>query len=512
MVSEEDNYKNQPQVVIVGAGPTGLSLALGLSRYKIHTLLIEKNPGISEHSRAPVIHQRTREILEQWGVGANFLKKGIFLDQIEIHEAVKEKILFSFNFNELKDEAHLPGMLIIKQSVTEEILLEAVKESGYCECLFSTELTKITPEKENIALEILSEGSNRELHTLYVVGCDGASSFVRNTLDLSFKGKTYKVRTVLADIEIKDRRDSLSWPRIYNGQREITMGIKIAPSLWRLIHLEAGISKSYKTKKDDISKSEIERWMKDVLGEGEFEVVWASPFQIHRRSSPKFRKGYILLAGDAAHIHSPVGAQGMNAGIQDAHNLAWKLSAVIKGGNPWRLLDSYETERREAVVDKVSSYTDFMTRAFLQAPLFIRKTSFLMLRRALAYSFVRKKILRRISMIHLGYTKSEILGKSRGAAGKRLPNIILYSPQGKSLRLYDLLSLGPVIIRLNSTKKFKEIPVIEIGENSYRDPGGVLKKFSGIDKGYILVRPDLHIAWAGTSSNRLKKVMKRTTG
>lgn len=497
-------------VLIIGGGPTGLSLALGLSKYGIKSLLVEKKADISEHSKAPVVHQRTREIFDQWGIGFSFLSKGNLITCPEVLDVNDGKTLFSLDFNLLKEEANNPGMLILKQSETEKILLNAVLELGNCEVRFSTTAVSIK-ERENIVEVMLVDNEGEQIiKSTYVVGCDGASGFVRESLNLSFPGKTYPVRTVLADVSLNDGRDARAWPRFYNGKNEITLGIKISPGLWRLIHLEQDSDPEKDRKVKDV---EIHEWVKKTLGEGPYQNVWASPFSIHKRSSPRFKVGRVFLAGDAAHIHSPVGGQGMNAGIQDAHNLAWKLAAVLNGGNEWRLLNSYETERKEAVVDKVSGYTDLMTRSFLQAPLLMRNVSFFLLRKILSIPGLREKFLRRTTMINLGYTNSEITDPRIPSAGMRLPNVELRTPDLRKVRLYDLMPIGILILKIGSPEiKFQipeEIPLITIGELDYLDPSGKLKKLSGNKNGFILVRPDMHISWTGTSGNGLIAAVRK---
>lgn len=501
-------------VIIIGGGPTGLSLALGLGKYGIKSILLEKNAEISEHSKAPVIHQRTREIFDQWGIGNKFLAAGNLISQLEVKTSNNEKTLFTLDFNLLQEEAHNPGMLILKQSETEKILLETVSESGLCDLRFSTTAISLKEKEDIVLVKALNNDGEYYLSAKYVIGCDGASGSVREALKLPFPGKTYPVRTVLADVSISDKRNEQTWPRFYNGKGEITVAIKITQNIWRLIHLETG--QDPQKNDEEIKDEEIGRWVQDTLGDGSFKKVWASPFKIHRRSSPRFKVGKVFLAGDAAHIHSPVGGQGMNAGIQDAHNLAWKLAAVINGGNAWRLLDSYETERKEAVVDKVSGYTDLITRSFLQAPLPVRISSFFILRKILSLPVLREKFLRRTTMINLGYSNSEITDPGVRSAGMRLPNVQLFTPDSEKIRIYDLMPLGPFLLQIGNAeiknRLLDHIPSISIGPLNYIDLSEKLKKLLGKSKGFILVRPDMHIAWTGTSVIKLIHAVNKISG
>lgn len=507
---EVNERKRVAPVLIIGGGPTGLSLALGLARYKIRTILIEKNRNISDQSKAPVVHLRTREILEHWGMGEKFLTVGNLVRKLEIKSSDDEKILFSLNFEELEDEAHLPGILIIEQSETEKILLESLKETGLCDIRFDQEAVFIEPKKDEVLVKVTTPQGDENFYGQYVIGCDGASSFVRDSLKMKFEGFTYSVRTVLADIKIEDQRDDLPWPRFYNGRNQVTVGIQIRSGFWRIIHLESGISEEQE-KKQEISPSEVKEWVQQVLGAGEFDLVWASPFKIHRRSTPHFRMGRIFLAGDAAHVHSPVGGQGMNAGIQDSHNLAWKLAAALSEEKNSELLKSYETERKAAVVKKVSGYTDFITKVFLQSPLIVRKASFFILRRVLSVPFLRIKFLRRLTMTNLGYKNSEIHFSSNPPSGMRIPNVKLQSPTGDVVRLYELLPLGFSIVALGKKPIFEDLPVVKIGGfRNYIDNSGLLANLLKNRAGWLLIRPDMHIAWAGNKKKELKKAIENS--
>jgi hypothetical protein len=232
-----------------------------------------------------------------------------------------------------------------------------------------------------------------------------------------------------------------------------------------------------------------------VLGEGPFETVWSSRFRIHRRSAPRFRVGRVLLAGDAARVHSPVGGQGMNGGIQDAHNLAWKLAAVLRGGDEGPLLDSYDQERRSVVVKDTSAYTDFITLVFLQSPALFREAAFFAFRHLLRVGFLRRAFLRRATMIDLDLPSSPLVDESARAAGVRLPNVLLQAVDGTRVRLYDLLPVGQSMLYVG---RWTPAPPIQedrlhIGPDGYADVTGVLSSLTGTEAGIICVRPDLYI-------------------
>ena len=209
----------------------------------------------------------------------------------------------------------------------------------------------------------------RTYHGQYLVGCDGAHSTVRTSLGWELQGKTYPSRVLLADIRIRDERDQLPWPRFAPVREHVLAALRYQAEHWRII----STLKENETEQTALESSAIDQRVNQLFGAGSHEHLWSSVFQIHCRTSPHFRRERVLLAGDAGHINSPAGGQGMNSGIHDAHNLAWKLARVLAGAEAETLLASYEVERREAVIKNVGRYTDFLTRFGLLAPGFVQK-------------------------------------------------------------------------------------------------------------------------------------------
>jgi 2-polyprenyl-6-methoxyphenol hydroxylase-like FAD-dependent oxidoreductase len=499
-------------VAIVGAGPTGLSLALGLARHGIRSVLLEKNPGVSCHSKAPGIHIRTREVFNQWGIEEAFLAAGLLREVIELHSSERGRSsLARIDLSELSGEADRPGILLLEQSETERLLLEAVRETGLCEVRFEAEAVGLEQLPDRVALSVRSPADDYVLEASYLAGCDGAGSFVRDATGLSFEGHTYSLRPLLADVRIEDGRDALEWPRTHNARGGMTTAIRLRPNFWRIIRLEDEAGKA-----DEVPDEEVLARVGEVLGDGPTETVWSSRFRIHRRSAPRFRAGRVLLAGDAAHVHSPVGGQGMNGGIQDAHNLAWKLAGALRGGHADRLLNSYDVERRAVIVENVSRYTDLVTRTFLQTSAPVRAAVFLVFRSLLRLSPVRRLILRRATMIDLHYPPSGLLLSEDVAAGRRLPNPLLSRPDGSTVRLHSLLPVGPSMLDIAQNRPFMaNLPVpfvIRIGPDAYQDRSGLLRRFLDGRDGLILVRPDLHIAWANPSPHDLEGSTARALG
>ncbi len=505
------------QVAIVGAGPVGLALALGLTRHGVQSILLEKNSSTSEYSKAPGIHVRTREVFQQWGVAERFLQAGVLRRAFDLHCVTNaDRPLWSLDFSDLDGEADRPGLLILEQGETEKLLLQAVRETQGCDVRFAAKAVKLTQNPAGAMLTVQQGDEQRMIAAEFVVGCDGASSFVRDALGMPFDGITYSIRPMLSDVRIEDERDALPWPRINNRSSGMTAAIRLRDGLWRIIALESGRGKG-----DEVFEEEVAERAAEVLGPGPLDVVWASRFRIHRRASPRFRIHRVLLAGDAAHVHSPAGGQGMNAGIQDAHNLAWKLAAALQGGDERRLLDSYEIERRAVVVGSISRFTDRLTRAFLLAPAWVRTVAFALLRAAVRVPRLRRRILRRMAMINLDYRTSPLLDRRDRAAGMRLPNPLLTASDATKVRLYDLLPAAAVLLHVtqnfehetySTERSVSGIAVIRIGPCGYRDDAAILRRMLGGGDGWILVRPDAHVAWARTAQDGIGPAISRAIG
>jgi 2-polyprenyl-6-methoxyphenol hydroxylase-like FAD-dependent oxidoreductase len=494
-------------VAIVGAGPVGLALALGLARSGIRSVLLEREPATTEQSKAAGIHVRTREAFRQWGVEDRFLEAGVLRRTLPLHDAAADRgPILSIDFSDLEQEADRPGLLVLEQGTTEALLLDAVRDSGLCDVQFGAEAVGLDARQNLVRLAVRRGDEFSELDAGYVVGCDGASSFVRDALGLPFDGLTYSLRPMLADVRVAGPRDGLPWPRIRNAAGGLTFTFRLRPGVWRVVRLDRGDPTADgevtgdELAGEEVPAEEVAERVDEVLGPGPFEIVWASRFRIHRRASPRFRVGRVLLAGDAAHIHSPAGGLGMNAGVQDAHNLAWKLAAAHRGGDADRLLDSYDVERRAVVAQDVSRYSDFITRAVLQTPRVIRKVGFVLWRWALGIPPLRLAAVRRATMIDLDYPASPLLDPDARAAGVRLPNVAVRGPDGAEVRLYDLLGYDATLIVLGRRPDRAAPPgvgrVVHIGPGGHADPTGYLERLAGGDSGWILVRPDAHVVAA----------------
>ncbi len=433
---------NETPVLIVGGGPVGLALAFALARQNVRSTLFESKSEIDPHSRALAIAPRTLEIFRGWGVYDRFVSEGEFLNKVRVWIAGRPHPAFEMDLSVLKKFTAASGILVLPQNVTERLLLECVKAAGHTEVLFGHRVNRFEQDNEGAWVEVQNSGGEAKSYRgRYLVGCDGAHSTVRQELGWELAGKTYPTRILLADVRIQDERDQLPWPVFAPGVSGVLAGVRYQPQHWRLI----STLNPEENEQAVLDPSSIETKVFRLLGEGPHEQLWSSVFHIHCRTSPYFRQGRVLLAGDAAHINSPAGGQGMNSGIQDAHNLAWKLARVLAGADVEPLLTSYESERRETVLKSVDRYTDVLTRYGLGAPDLVRKVT------ATLVSFLPRLgllslVMPRMGMLDTTYTQSPILSGHGYWLGRRAPDGELTAPDKSLIRLFDLADSQPVLL------------------------------------------------------------------
>jgi len=502
-------------VVIAGAGPVGLSLALGLGHHGVRSIVLECKPELDPHSRALGILPRTMEVLRAWGALDPFVQAGRLLRRVSVWQVGKAEPQVTLDLGAVQGRlTATPGVLILPQDRTEAILLELVRAGGLAEVRFGHEVVGFRDGAGGVVVEARdATGSRYEFRGAVLAGCDGAHSRVRTGLGWPLEGKTYPTRVLLADVRLRDTRDALPWPRLAGRSRGVLAAVQYRPEHWRIIcTLETGQAA-------DVAETEpfVAGLVDELFGPGPFELVWSSAFHIHCRTSPGFRRGFIVLAGDAAHINSPTGGQGMNAGIHDAHNLAWKLARALDGGDAEALLASYEQERRAAVQENVERYTDLLTRlAFLTGPL-VRRLLVPAAKLAVRQPLVLRRIMPRAGMLDTRYRRSPILVGTDRLVGARAPDGDLDDASGRRLRLHDLASREAALIlfddgRLPGWRPTDVAPVVrdlpgirivrlrpagaELHAGDVRATSGRLwDDWRATGETCALVRPDAHVGW-----------------
>lgn len=502
------------RILIAGAGPVGLSLALGLAHHGIPSIVLEEDEGLSTQSKALGCHARTLEIFRSWGVRDRFLQAGTFLSTISLWSPGSTKPQAKLDLSPLSALTADPGILILAQNRTEAILLARLKELGLSEVCFGAKLTGFRQDASGVIATVVPQrGDSYELSGSYLVGCDGPHSAVRERLGWHLVGKTYPARLMLADLRLPDARNDLPWPRFETLDGGLVAGIHFEKNLWRLI----GTLAPGESEEAAIAPAAVQRRIEALLGPGEAETVWASVFHIHCRTSPHFRLGRVLLAGDAAHINSPVGGQGMNSGIMDAHNLAWKLARALQGADAEALLSSYEAERRSEVLSVVDRYTDRLTRLLLLPGGATRARIGRVLRSLVALPAVIRFVGPKATMLDVRYEASPLISGQGAWLGARAPDGELRDVQGQHSRLLDLAARDATLILFDDgrlpgwdraavaalcadvpgLKVVRLVPsTCEAATGDYRDASGDLwRAWQARGGDAALIRPDGHVGW-----------------
>ena len=335
-------------VLIVGAGPTGLTLACALAARDIRSTVVDAAPAGSNTSRAAAINARTLEVLEDLDVARRLVKEGLQLPRFTIRD--RKRTLIPIDFSVLATD--YPYTLALPQSTTEKLLLDRLLELGG-EVIRPTTLTSIVQDADGVTA-IFDDGDT--VRARYAVGADGIHSAVREQSGIGFRGGRYAESFVLADVRLRgeapDDEVILFWAKA---------GLTVVAALPGGIHrIVAPVADA-----PEVPTVQLVQELLDSrgLGQGQMvvtDLVWGSRFRIHHRVADTFRAGRLLLAGDAAHVHSPAGGQGMNLGIQDAVALADALINVLEGA-PETRLDAYSAARRP-IAEQVVTLTDRLTR------------------------------------------------------------------------------------------------------------------------------------------------------
>lgn len=509
-------------VIIVGAGPTGLSLACQLLRYGVDFVIIEKNEGVTAYSKALGVHARTLEIYEQIGLASKALERGTIAGKVRLlegGEVVGEVDLSNIG----QGMSAFPFLLVLEQSQNERLLYEYLQAHGG-EVFWQTELESLSQDGAGVIAHVRnSAGESQIIAGKYLVGCDGPKSPVRHALGLSFEGSTFERLFYVADVQIdwKFTHDALH--ACLSRNAVVAFFPMPGEKRWRIV---GAFPEGHDKDEGEVLYEEIEARIRE---EAELElditrVDWFSTYKVHTRHVEKFSSGRCFLAGDAAHIHTPAGGQGMNTGIQDAYNLAWKIALVLKGKAAERILETYNEERLPnakrllQTTDRMfnlAAGTDWLLNV-------IRTTVFPpMAKFILSIDAIKKRFFPVISQIGITYRESSLSDHEGGKhfevrAGDRMPYFLV---EGKSV--YDQLR----------EPKFHLLTFSD-GESDYQGTAKESKDGAPIDHHviplyphvaeifdtnkpfHVLLRPDNYIGFIsmGTSSTRLPAYLKEFIG
>jgi 2-polyprenyl-6-methoxyphenol hydroxylase-like FAD-dependent oxidoreductase len=415
------------EVLIVGAGPTGLMLANQLARRGLRAMIIDRHSGPAQQSRAMLFQARTMEIYSKMGIveqalalgaratGANLWANGRWGARIPIGDIGSSMSPFPF-------------VLMLGQDDNERIMGDKLRELGTC-VAWNTELCTLKQESDHVQVTLKQfDGTMRTVLAAWVAGCDGARSAVRELSGITFPGAPYEQVFFVADTEATGamKQGELN---VYLWKDGFHLFFPMrGKDRWRVI----GILPKKIRHRDELAFEELVPAIRHEAGSNlTFKACsWFSTYRIHHRAAQRFRDRRCFLLGDAAHVHSPMGGQGMNTGLQDAYNLAWKLALVVKGRAQAALLDSYEEERMP-VAQRLLRTTDrafqlVVSESWL-AGLFRTRILAKVAARAMTFRPVRELAFRTISQIGIRYGESSLsqsqpdLPAGAPVAGERFP-------------------------------------------------------------------------------------------
>ncbi|HEY1411624.1 MAG TPA: FAD-dependent monooxygenase, partial [Rhodopila sp.] len=332
----------QPQALIVGAGPVGLTMAAELARYGVSVRIVDKTAERTDKSKALVVWSRTLELLDRAGCADAFVAAGHKVDAANIIAGGKPVGHISF----ATVESAYRYALMLPQSDTERLLEAHLGRLGVG-VERRVEITGFTCDDNGVAA-VLRHGDGREeaIRTEWLIGCDGAHSTVRHTLGLTFEGETLQSDWILADVHMTGFPFPDTEIATYWHQDGVLVVFPISPGRFRIV-ADIGVADGHEPESPTLEEVQAVLSRRGPAGLVVSDPIWLSGFRINERKVGDYRSGRVFLAGDAAHVHSPAGGQGMNTGMQDAFNLAWKLAMVCRQSGSAAVLDSYSVERSE---------------------------------------------------------------------------------------------------------------------------------------------------------------------
>ncbi len=347
-------------VVIVGAGPVGMCLAIDLAQQNVPVVILDNDAGLSVGSRALCFAKRTLEIFDRLGVGERMMDKGVRWNIGKVFFG--DEHLYTFNL--LPEGGHeRPAFINLQQYYVEGYLAERIAELPLVELRWSNKVVGVEPQADHARVTVETPEGNYQLDADWLVACDGARSPVRQLIGQESKGRVFRDRFLIADIKMPMDKPAERWfwfdPPFHRNQSVL---LHMQPDgVWRVDFQLGWDADPEVEKRPENIKPRIDALLG---GDAQYTLEWASVYTFACLRMERFRYGRVLFAGDAAHGVSPFGARGANSGIQDAENLAWKLAAVLRGQAGDRLLDSYDTERVYAADENIlnsTRATDFIT-------------------------------------------------------------------------------------------------------------------------------------------------------
>ncbi|HEY0454132.1 rifampin monooxygenase [Actinophytocola sp.] len=459
-------------VIVAGGGPTGVMLAGELRLHGVRVVVLEKDAEPTKIERSLGLHARSVEVMDQRGLlerfhplGQQYPLRGVFAGIIKPSP-------------DRLDTAH-PYLFGIPQTTTDRLLTEHAVEAG-AEIRRGCELVGLSQDADGVTVE-LADGTR--LRSRYLVGCDGGRSTVRRLLGVGFPGEPASKEWLLGEVELTASPETVA--AVVAEARETHKGFGVGPigdGVYRAVAPAAGVAEDRTVPP---TLDELKHQIREVAGTdfGVHSARWLSRFGDATRLAERYRVGRVLLAGDAAHIHPPMGGQGLNLGIQDAFNLGWKLAAEVDGWAPEGLLDSYQTERHPVAADVLDNTRAQVELTSLEpGPQAARR----LMSELMDFEEVTRYLIGKITAIGIRYD----FGEGHELLGRRLRDIGL-----KRGRLYELMHGGRGLL-LDQTGRLSVAGWADRVDH-------VVDVSEELDAPAALLRPDGHVAWVGEDQQDL---------
>jgi 3-(3-hydroxy-phenyl)propionate hydroxylase len=347
-------------IIIAGAGPVGITLADKLSFHGIPVIVLEKSDAPNKEWRASTFHAGTLELLEETGVTEELIARGLKAEKVQYRDR-KNGLYAEFDFTLLKDETKYPYRLQLSQATYVQVVYERIKSRPEVEVRFQAEVVDYEQDDNGVTVTIKTPNGLEKLRTPYLVGTDGGRSTVRKKLGVKFDGYTHEERWLLVGTPIPFDRyiPDLAMVNYISDPEEFLFILRV-PEAWRFLYpVPAEV-----TDEVALDPERIQQTMQKALKTTDtFPIVENTIYKIHQRIAEKFYKGRVVLAGDAAHLNSPMGGLGLNSGIHDATDLSKRLIRIINDGADYEAeLEKYSEVRKKVAVEYVKEISEKNTR------------------------------------------------------------------------------------------------------------------------------------------------------
>jgi 3-(3-hydroxy-phenyl)propionate hydroxylase len=495
-------------VAIVGAGPVGLTTALALAYYGIPFIVLEADAGLSTETKAGTTLTRTLEIWQRFGAAGNVLAKAMRVDEIGDIERATNRSRDSVKLHLLRDETRFPFVINLPQHDMEPALRDSLAQSGAGTIHYRHRLTSFTQHPDKVTLEVDTPAGERRFEACYLLACDGGRSTVREQLGVTVEGRSLPERYSLVDLKVDlDVENPRDYPYLaYFSDAQEWMILVRQPECWRFLYPVNEGQREYSI--DELREKAV-HFIGDV---SRVEVLGTNLFKIYHRVAETWRHGRVLLLGDAAHLITPMWALGLNTGILDANNLAWRVAWVLRGWADDSLLDAYEREQKP-VAEQGSGEMAEAARAYMAARANDVKA---MSEHAWGNAYTRSLLGVRLGLAGGGnWSMVKAFAEPPPVAiGDRAPDGVVHDSAGREIRLHDLFGRSFVAIYFTDTRRRPAIPANDtpwlrhyavsrwdaprdsgIRDRALLDSGNrVARRYGCPPDTMVLVRPDDHIA------------------